>query len=86
MGQLRGTFVRNVFLLSVAHLGCATAASAQHIWVDPRGEAKLTYSDNIDLTNSDRTGGFVLNTSAGFNSRVEGRKLKGAIDYALDYY
>lgn len=78
--------VRNLFLLGVAHVGCATAVSAQHIWVDPRTETKVTFSDNVDLTNANRVSGFVLNASAGLNTRIEGRKLKGALDYAADYY
>ncbi|WP_417451679.1 TIGR03016 family PEP-CTERM system-associated outer membrane protein [Kordiimonas sp.] len=86
MGQLSGNGAKHISLLFVAHICCATAVSAQHVWVDPRGEGKLTWSDNIDLTNSNRVSGLVLNTSAGLNTRVEGRKVQGALDYALDYY
>lgn len=79
-------FQQKLMMLMVAHLGCATAVSAQHVWIDPRAEGKVTVSDNVNLTESDRTVGTVLNASLGLNSRIEGRKLKGALDYAYDYY
>ncbi|WP_020398786.1 TIGR03016 family PEP-CTERM system-associated outer membrane protein [Kordiimonas gwangyangensis] len=88
MGQIRGKIFRNILLVTVANTCFASAAFAQHVWVDPRGETKVTWSDNINLDakGENKESGFVLNASAGFNTRIEGRKLKGALDYAADYY
>ncbi|WP_417461827.1 TIGR03016 family PEP-CTERM system-associated outer membrane protein [Kordiimonas sp.] len=86
MAQVGRIFPQKLMMLMVAHLGCATAVSAQHVWIDPRGEGKVTVSDNVNLTEANRTVGTVLNASLGLNTRIEGRKLKGALDYAYDYY
>ncbi|NVJ69300.1 MAG: TIGR03016 family PEP-CTERM system-associated outer membrane protein [Alphaproteobacteria bacterium] len=58
---------------------------AQHVWIDPRAEAKLAFSDNSLLSESDRKFDAVLNVSPGLNARVEGRTLRGALDYSYDY-
>ncbi|WP_262691491.1 TIGR03016 family PEP-CTERM system-associated outer membrane protein [Kordiimonas aestuarii] len=86
MGQVTGKVCSGFLTLLVAHAMGAAPAFAQHVWIDPRAESKVTWSDNVDLTNANRKSGTVLNASAGLNTRIEGRRLKGALDYALDYY
>ncbi len=61
------------------------AAYAQHVWFDPRVESKLAYSDNSLLTEANRQSDLVLNFAPGLNTRIEGRKLRGALDYSYDY-
>ncbi|MCJ9430368.1 TIGR03016 family PEP-CTERM system-associated outer membrane protein [Kordiimonas marina] len=61
------------------------AAWAQHIWVEPRAEAKLALTDNATLVDTGRISDAVLDISPGINMRIEGRKTKGAIDYSYDY-
>ncbi|MBV1901963.1 MAG: TIGR03016 family PEP-CTERM system-associated outer membrane protein [Kordiimonadaceae bacterium] len=63
----------------------SAAATAQHIWLDPRAESRLTLTDNALLTLKDRQQDTVLSASAGINIRAEGRKTRAAIDYSVDY-
>ncbi|NVJ98139.1 MAG: TIGR03016 family PEP-CTERM system-associated outer membrane protein [Alphaproteobacteria bacterium] len=88
MGQeLRTVSNRTILALLSASALCWTfpAAHAQHIWFDPRVEAKLALSDNSLLTESGRTPDLVLNFAPGLNTRVEGRRLRAAVDYSYDY-
>ncbi|MFC3051201.1 TIGR03016 family PEP-CTERM system-associated outer membrane protein [Kordiimonas pumila] len=71
------------FLLPVVSL---QAAYAQHVWIDPRGEGRVTLTDNANLTESDRVQDAVLNLSPGINVHVESARTRLALDYAYDYY
>jgi len=62
-----------------------TSKASEHFWVDLRGEARLAISDNSLLTIKDRTPDVVLNMSPGINVRWESKRVRGGIDYALDY-
>ena len=68
-------------------LGCATTgvAKAQHIWLDPRVDARISLTDNARLTLKDRESDAVINVSAGFNVRVQSKRTQGAIDFSNDY-
>ncbi|MFC4349711.1 TIGR03016 family PEP-CTERM system-associated outer membrane protein [Kordiimonas lipolytica] len=89
MGAFSGNIrIFRLFLLGAlalclgAELG---ALHAQHIWFDPRVEAKLAFSDNSLLSEGNRQADTVLNFAPGLNTRIEGRKLRGALDYSYDY-
>ena len=71
-----------VILLSAVY---GQAALAQHVWLDPRAESRVTLTDNALLTLTDRQQDAVLNVSGGLNVRVEGKYTKAAIDYSADY-
>ncbi len=89
MGAFSGNN-RSIRLLSLGTLVLSLGAEfqavhAQHVWFDPRLEAKLAFSDNSLLTESNRQSDVVLNFAPGLNTRLEGRKLRGALDYSYDY-
>lgn len=62
-----------------------SAVMAQHIWLDPRVEGRLTVTDNSLLTLKDRKSDIVFNVSTGLNMRIEGARTRGAVDFGLDY-
>lgn len=61
-------------------------AAAQHLYVDPRAEIRLTVTDNANLTETDRVADGSLNTAIGLNARFEGNRWRGALDYSLDHF
>jgi len=61
------------------------SAFAQHVWIDPRAEGRITLTDNANLTEANRIQDAVLNVSPAINIRVEGARTRAAIDYAFDY-
>ncbi|TNE60686.1 MAG: TIGR03016 family PEP-CTERM system-associated outer membrane protein [Alphaproteobacteria bacterium] len=73
------------FGLAAMLFGGAGVAHAQHIWIEPRAEAKISYTDNSTLVDTDRIADTVLDVSPGLNMRIEGAHVKGAVDYAYDY-
>lgn len=75
-----------ILLLSACCLCPLSASGADHLWIDPRAEGRITLTDNALLTLTDRTQDVVLNPSAGLNVRWEGRRFTAGVDYALDYY
>lgn len=62
------------------------AVQAQHIYIDPRAELRLTGTDNANLTETDRQYDGVLNSAIGMNARIDGNKLQVAVDYSLDHF
>lgn len=62
------------------------AASAQHIYFDPRAEVRLSATDNANLTETDKVKDGVLNSAIGFNARVDGNRANLAVDYSLDHF
>jgi len=86
-------FIRPVFSTSVSSLAvfallCVSdvAGAAEHLWIDPRAEARVTLTDNAFLTLSDRVQDAVLNVSPGINVRWESKRITAGADYAYDYY
>ena len=63
----------------------ATVAAADHLWLDARGEVRLSLTDNALLTLKDRVQDVVLNVSPGFNARWESKRVRAGVDYAFDY-
>ena len=82
--KLRGSYSAFLGLLSVIYL--FPAASAQHIYIDPRAEARLSATDNANLTETDKLSDGVLNTAIGLNARIDGNRLNVAVDYSLDHF
>lgn len=76
---------RAIIATGVLALGLQSTAHAQHIWFDPRAVGKIAFSDNSLLTESDRKSDVVLNGALGLNTRIEGRQVRGALDYSYDY-
>ena len=66
--------------------GLSFSSSAQHIYIDPRAELRVTATDNANLTNTDREYDAVLNSAAGLNARIDGNRLRLAVDYSLDHF
>lgn len=62
------------------------SASAQHIYIDPRAEVRLTGTDNADLTETDKNYDAVFNSAIGMNARIDGNRLRMAVDYSLDHF
>lgn len=73
-------------LLIACSLGLSISASAQHIYIDPRAEVRVTGTDNANLTNTDRQYDAVLNSAAGLGARIDGHRLRLAVDYSLDHF
>ncbi len=59
---------------------------AQHIYIDPRAEVRVTGTDNANLSSTDREYEAVLNSAAGLNARIDGHRLRLALDYSLDHF
>lgn len=59
---------------------------AQHIYIDPRAELRLTGTDNANLTETDKIYDAVLNSAIGMNARISGNRLRLALDYSLDHF
>lgn len=67
--------------------GSFSAVSAQDVLeIDVRGEFKATYSDNVNLVQTGKQGGLVLNASPGLNIRYKTGRTEASFDYWLDYY
>ena len=62
------------------------AALAQHVYIDPRAEVRLTGTDNATLAETDREYEAVLNSAVGMNARIDGNRLRLALDYSLDHF
>lgn len=61
-------------------------AKAQHIYIDPRVEARITGTDNANLSSTDRIYDAVLNNAVGMNARISGNRMNVALDYSLDHF
>lgn len=61
-------------------------AQAQHIYVDPRAEVRVTGTDNATLVETNREYEAVLNSAIGINTRIDGNRLRLALDYSLDHF
>lgn len=66
--------------------GFSTVAFAQHIYIDPRAESRLSATDNANLTETNKISDAVLNTAIGFNARIDGSRTNIALDYSLDHF
>ena len=73
-------------LLLTCMAGLASSVSAQHIYIDPRAEIRVTGTDNANLSNTDRQYDAVLNSAAGLNARIDGNRMRLAVDYSLDHF
>ncbi len=62
------------------------AVSAQHIYIDPRAEVRVTGTDNANLTETNREYDGVLNSAIGLNARIDGNRINVALDYSLDHF
>jgi len=63
-----------------------SVAAGEHWWIDPRAEARLSFTDNALLTQSARMSDTVLNVSPGLNARIETKRITAGVDYSLDYF
>jgi hypothetical protein len=76
-------------LLSASFLTIGLSVSLQagdHFWLDTRAEARVTFTDNAELTLSDRLPETVLNFAPGVNARWESKRVQAGVDYAWDYF
>ncbi len=62
------------------------AVSAQHIYIDPRAEARLSVTDNANLTETNKVRDAVINSAIGLNARIDGNRMNLAVDYSLDHF
>ncbi len=85
MAVLKPTFPLYLLIGGGLFLSMSQEAQAQHRWLDPRVEGRITLTDNVNLTESNRTGDVVLNLGGGLNSRYEGNRIQAALDYSIDY-
>lgn len=74
-----------IFISAVVWGSLSTAAAAQHIWLDPRAESRVVFTDNALLSLKDRQFDAVYNASAGINARVQSKRTQGALDFSVDY-
>lgn len=81
--QRRNSMVAAIFMCSSIF---GSKAAAQHIYVDPRAEARVTVTDNANLTETNKVTDGVLNTAVGLNARVDGHRFRLALDYSLDHF
>lgn len=63
-----------------------TSATAQHVYFDPRAEVRVTATDNANLTETDKVFDGALNTAVGLNMRIDGTRIRAAVDYSLDHF
>ena len=77
---------RSVALWFIALFCLSAVSSAQHIYVDPRAEVRLSVTDNANLTETDKINDGVLNSAIGFNARIDGNRMNVALDYSLDHF
>lgn len=66
--------------------GFSSSVFAQHIYIDPRAESRLSVTDNANLTETDKISDAVLNNAIGFNARIDGSRTNIAVDYSLDHF
>lgn len=66
--------------------GLSHVVSAQHIYIDPRAEVRISATDNANLTETDKVRDGVLNSAIGFNARIDGNRANLAVDYSLDHF
>lgn len=85
MAYSRPYNLRKTCLILLLYFGVSTASQAQHIWIDPRVDSRVTVTDNALLTLKDRQSDAVFNVSPGLNVRIQGGRTRGSIDYNLDY-
>ncbi len=74
-----------LLIAGTAFIANTERAQAQHRWLDPRIEGRVTLTDNVNLTEANRQGDIVLNLGGGLNARLQGNRINGAVDYAFDY-
>lgn len=77
--------LKRTLLATLGTCFVSVTAHAQHIWIDPRFEAKAAFTDNATLVDTDRQADAVFNVSPGLNMRIESARVKGAVDYSWDY-
>ena len=84
----RAAVARIITGLFCTSIACAFSLSvhAQHIYVDPRAEVRVTGTDNATLSETDREYEAVLNSAVGMNARIDGNRLRLALDYSLDHF
>lgn len=78
-------FVTGLFCASIVS-ALSSTVQAQHIYVDPRVEIRVTGTDNATLSETDREYEAVLNSAVGMNARIDGNRLRLALDYSLDHF
>ncbi len=76
----------HVTLALSAFSGLSQLVSAQHIYIDPRAEVRLSATDNANLTETAKVGDAVLNSAIGLNARIDGNRVNLAVDYSLDHF
>lgn len=87
-GPSMSMFARSASGLLSLGLIClyADPAQAQHIYIDPRAELRVTGTDNATLVETDKEYEAVLNSAVGMNARIDGNRLRLALDYSLDHF
>lgn len=80
------TMARLIAGIFTASIFGSSVALAQHIYIDPRVELRVTGTDNATLVETDKQIDGVLNSAIGFNARMDGNRYRFAVDYSLDHF
>lgn len=70
-----------LWLLRGVMLATTTSVAAGDWTLSPRFQIEETYTDNVHLTDSDRSGDFITTVSPGFSLRGGSSRVKSSIDY-----